>query len=51
MITVSYWYVPGGYDYSNAVIVEKLFETQQEAEEFVLEYRNPPEMAMIICRN
>jgi len=42
---VSYWYIPGGWDYQNAEVLIRYFPNQELAEKFVKKYENPPEMA------
>ena len=43
---VSYWHIPGGYDYSNATVLYEFYDTEEEA---VVRARciggMPPEMA------
>lgn len=46
---VSYWYIPGGYDYANAFIVEEPYYSEEEAKLRASEIgENIPEMAIVI---
>jgi hypothetical protein len=42
---VSRWYIPGGYDYTNARSVHIFFDTEENAKAYAKEYEMPPEMA------
>lgn len=46
-VKVTYWHIPGGYDYINASVVVCWFDDKNLAERFCEKYRNPPEMACI----
>lgn len=46
---VSYWYVPGGCDYSNAFTVKEYYDSEAEALERAAEIgEEPPEMAIVV---
>lgn len=46
---VSYWYIPGGYDYTNAFVVEEPCYSEEEAKLRASEIgENIPEMAIVI---
>jgi hypothetical protein len=45
-VRVSYWYVPGGCDYSRATVVVAYFEPEA-AKYFTDKYHDPPEMAFV----
>jgi len=42
---VSYWYIPGGYNYVNAEARVAYFADEAAATKFEKEYEYPPEMA------
>jgi hypothetical protein len=44
---VSYWHIPGGCDYINALAVDMYFSNEAKAVEFTEKHRNPPEMAIL----
>ena len=44
---VSYWYIPGGYDYMNARVEKRYFTDMQQAEQFAAQNEYPPEMALL----
>lgn len=45
---VSFWHIPGGYDYSNAQVVLAYFSNLEAAERFERRYHDVPEMACMV---
>jgi len=42
---VSRWYIPGGYEYDKALVLNVFFEDQGLAHEYQRQWEYPPEMA------
>lgn len=48
---VSYWVIPGGYDYHNAYLEEEEFSSKEEADAAAERIgESPPEMAVVFER-
>lgn len=47
---VSYWVIPGGYDYNNAFVHEDYFTDEQEARLRLREVEDIPEMGILMTR-
>lgn len=45
--SVSFWYIPGGYDYVNAQAVRVYFDDMEKAKKFEKDYDSIPEMAFL----
>lgn len=45
---VSYWHIPGGYDYMAAEVRKRYFANVEEAEFLARRYGMPPEMAFVV---
>lgn len=45
---VNRWYIPGGYMYDQARVINVFFDSMEEAKKYQEEYRYPPEMADLI---
>jgi len=45
---VSFWRIPGGYDYTNAYVVEAYFSDRDAAARIQKKYEMPPEMTYLI---
>ncbi len=47
---VSYWYIPGGWDYVNAQACVAFFDSEELARRVAAEYDMVPEMAFAMSR-
>ena len=47
---ISYWYVPGGYDYASAQACNAFIDDKAAADRIVARYEYPAEMAFLISR-
>lgn len=45
---ISYWHIPGGYDYHHAEVRVAYFADKEVAEKLAAKYHMPPEMAMVM---
>lgn len=47
---VSYWHIPGGWDYNHAEVHLAFFDDKKAAEKFVANNQEPPAMAFLMSR-
>lgn len=45
---VSYWHIPGGCDYVNAIVMKRYFSDKEFAEKLADKYSYPPQMAFVV---
>jgi len=45
---ISYWHIPGGYQYDQARVCKQFFHNKELAEQVAEKYSMPPEMAVVI---